>query len=238
MIPAYLTMPATGATKGLRAIVMPHGGPSARDEWGFDWLAQFYAARGYAVIQPNYRGSSGYGDAYLMKNGFRAWRTAVGDTSDAGRWLVKQGIADPGKLAIVGWSYGGYAALEAGVLDPQLFKAIVAIAPVTDPASLADQLRDYANYRVNKDYIGTLEAGASPAKNAGQIAAPVLLFHGTLDSNVAYSQSKLMNDRLKSAGKSAELITFDGLDHQIYDSAARAQILERSDAFLRAATGG
>ncbi|RZT55031.1 dipeptidyl aminopeptidase/acylaminoacyl peptidase [Sphingomonas sp. BK036] len=238
MIPAYLTMPATGATKGLRAIVMPHGGPSARDEWGFDWLAQFYAARGYAVIQPNYRGSSGYGDAYLMKNGFRAWRTAVGDTSDAGRWLVKQGIADPGKLAIVGWSYGGYAALEAGVLDPQLFKAIVAIAPVTDPASLTDQLRDYANYRVNKDYIGTLEAGASPAKNAGQIAAPVLLFHGTLDSNVAYSQSKLMNDRLKSAGKSSELITFDGLDHQIYDSAARAQILERSDAFLRAATGG
>ena len=238
MIPAYLTMPPTGPAKGLHAIVMPHGGPSARDEWGFDWLAQFYAARGYAVIQPNYRGSSGYGDAYRMENGFRSWRKAVGDTSDAGRWLVKQGIADPRKLAIVGWSYGGYAALEAGVLDPQLFKAIVAIAPVTDPASLSEQLRGYQYYRMTKDYLGALEPEASPAKNAQRIAAPVLLFHGNLDSNVSYSQSTLMESRLKSAGKPVELVTFDGLDHQIYDSTAREQILEKSDAFLRASTGG
>lgn len=237
MIPAYLTMPLSSQTRGLHAIVMPHGGPSARDEWGFDWLAQFYAARGYAVIQPNYRGSSGYGDAYLMKNGFRAWRTAVADTSDAGRWLVKQGIADPDKLAIVGWSYGGYAALEAGALNPQLFKAIVAIAPVTDPASSTDQLRDYDNYRINKDYIGELEPDASPARNAQRIGVPVLLFHGTMDTNVAYRQSTLMASKLKAAGKHVELVTFNGLDHQIYDSTARAQLLEKSDAFLRASTG-
>lgn len=186
MIPAYLTMPPGGATKGLRAIVMPHGGPSARDEWGFDWLSQFFAARGYAVIQPNYRGSAGYGDAYLMDNAFRSWRTAVGDTDDAGRWLVKQGIADPAKLAIVGWSFGGYAALQAGVVDPQLFKAIVAIAPITDPGTLADQWRDYANQRVNAEFVGRLGAEASPARNAERFAAPVLLVHGRLDGNVAY----------------------------------------------------
>ncbi|RYY36795.1 MAG: S9 family peptidase, partial [Sphingomonadales bacterium] len=123
MIPGYLTLPAGSDGKGLPAIVMPHGGPGARDEWGFDWLAQFYAARGFAVLQPNFRGSSGYGDAWFQKNGFQSWRTAVGDVNDGGRWLEKQGIAAPGKLAIVGWSYGGYAALQSAVLDPALFKA-------------------------------------------------------------------------------------------------------------------
>ena len=132
MIPAYLTVPTGSSGKGLPAIVMPHGGPNARDEWGFDWLVQFFAARGFAVIQPQFRGSGGYGAAWYQKNGFKSWRTAVGDVNDAARWLVGQGIADKGKLAIFGWSYGGYAALQSQVLDPDLFKAVVAVAPVTD----------------------------------------------------------------------------------------------------------
>src|SRR5690606_3892901 len=116
MIPGYLTLPP-GMAEGtnLPAIVLPHGGPSARDEWGFDWLVQFFAARGYAVLQPNFRGSTGYGSAWFGRNGFQAWRTAIGDVNDAGRWLVSEGIADPAKLAIVGWSYGGYAALQSQV---------------------------------------------------------------------------------------------------------------------------
>ena len=120
MVPAYLTLPVGGAAKGLPAIVMPHGGPSARDEWGFDWLVQFFASRGYAVLQPNYRGSAGYGAAWFRENGFKSWKTAIGDVNDAGRWLVSEGIAAPDKLAIFGWSYGGYAALQSGVLDPDL----------------------------------------------------------------------------------------------------------------------
>src|SRR3546814_18918427 len=87
---------------GLPAIVLPHGGPSARDEWGFDWLVQFFTARGYAVLQPNYRGSSGYGTAWFGRNGFQAWETAIADVNDAGRWLVSQGIADPERLAEIG----------------------------------------------------------------------------------------------------------------------------------------
>ena len=96
MIPGYLTLPP-GVTdpKNLPAIVMPHGGPGARDYWGFDWLAQFYAVRGYVVLQPNFRGSTGYGDDWFKKNGFRSWPIAIGDVLDAGRWLVKQGIANP-----------------------------------------------------------------------------------------------------------------------------------------------
>ncbi|MEI9851159.1 MAG: alpha/beta fold hydrolase [Sphingomonas sp.] len=120
---------------------MPHGGPGARDEWGFDWLAQFFAARGYAVLQPNFRGSAGYGEDWFLENGFKSWRTAIGDVNDGGRWLVGQGIAAPAKLAIVGWSYGGYAALQSAVLDPELFKAIVAIAPVTDLGALKEESR-------------------------------------------------------------------------------------------------
>lgn len=88
-VPGYLTLPlGTTSAKGLPSIVLPHGGPSARDEWGFQWLAQFYAARGFAVMPPNFRGSLGYGDAWFGQNGFRAWSTAVGDVLDAGRWLV------------------------------------------------------------------------------------------------------------------------------------------------------
>ena len=114
MIPAYLTLPPGRETaRGLPGIVMPHGGPSARDFWGFDWIAQFFASRGFAVLQPNYRGSTGYGDAWFEKNGFRSWPIAIGDVLDGGRWLVAQGIADAGKVAIVGWSYGGYAALQS-----------------------------------------------------------------------------------------------------------------------------
>jgi Prolyl oligopeptidase family len=134
-IPAYLTLPpGMESAQGLPAIVLPHGGPSARDQWGFDWFAQFFAARGYAVLQPNYRGSSGYGDEWFEHNGFRSWDVAIGDVVAAGHWLVDQKIADPGRLGVVGWSYGGYAALQSPVVDPTLFKAIIAIAPVTDLA--------------------------------------------------------------------------------------------------------
>jgi dipeptidyl aminopeptidase/acylaminoacyl peptidase len=236
-VPAYLTLPPGSSGKNLPAIVMPHGGPSARDEWGFDWLVQFFANRGYAVLQPNYRGSAGYGDAWYQQNGFQSWRSAIGDVNDAGRWLVGQGIADPSKLAIVGWSYGGYAALQSGVLDPNLFKAVVAIAPVTDLGTLVKDSAEFSNYRLVKNFIGTgphVREG-SPAQNADRIKAPVLIFHGDMDLNVAINQSRIMQDKLKAAGARSELIVYPGLDHQLEDGVARTDMLRRSDAFLRQA---
>jgi dipeptidyl aminopeptidase/acylaminoacyl peptidase len=236
-VPAYLTLPPGSSGKKLPAIVMPHGGPSARDEWGFDWLAQYYASRGFAVLQPNYRGSAGYGNGWYQKNGFQSWRTAIGDVNDAGRWLTAQGIADPAKLAIVGWSYGGYAALQSGVLDPDLFKAVVAIAPVADLAQLVEDSKGWSNHRLERDFIGSgphLREG-SPAQNAEKIKAPVLLFHGDKDRNVDVRHARLMHDKLKGAGGRSELVVFEGLDHQLGDSLARADMLRRSDAFLRKA---
>jgi dienelactone hydrolase len=239
MVPGYLTLPPGSDGRGLPAIVFPHGGPDARDEWGFDWLAQYFAHRGYAVLQPNFRGSAGYGDSWFQENGFQSWRTAIGDVNDAGRWLVSEGIADPAKLAIVGWSYGGYAALQANVLDPALFRAAVAIAPVTDLNLFKEDRRFWSDFAMTRDYVGSgphIRAG-SPAQNAEAIRAPVLLFHGDLDRNVGIAQSRLMRDRLQSAGRQVELVVFPGLDHQIEDSEARARMLRESDAFLRRSLG-
>ena len=239
LVPAYLTLPAGSSGKGLPAIVLPHGGPSARDEWGFDWLPQYFAARGYAVLQPNYRGSSGYGDAWFQENGFRSWQVAIGDISDAGRWLVRQGIAAPAKLAIVGWSYGGYAALQSAVVDPGLFKAVVAIAPVTDLAALKLESRWWSNYDLVRDFIGSgphIREG-SPAQNAARIKSPVLLFHGTMDRNVGVGQSRLMASRLTDAGTPPQLTLFEGRDHYLEDSAVRTRLLSESDAFLRKSLG-
>jgi len=234
-IPAYLTMPVGGATKHLPAIVMPHGGPDYRDGWGFDWLVQFFAARGYAVIQPEYRGSSGYGDAFLAQNAYHNWRTAMGDISDAGRYLVKEGIADPAKLAIVGWSYGGYAALQANVVDPNLFKAIVAIAPVTDLSRLKNEARGYTNSNVVAEQVGSgsIVTEGSPARHADRIIAPVLLFHGDHDLNVGVAESREMDAALRRAGKRSTLVVFPGLDHQLEDPTARATMLDQADKFLR-----
>ena len=240
MVPGFLTLPpGKESAKGLPAIVLPHGGPSARDEWGFDWLSQFYAARGYAVLQPEFRGSTGYGDAWFKQNGFRSWPLAIGDVLAAGRWLVKEGIADPRKLAIVGWSYGGYAALQSAVVDPGVFKAVVAIAPVTDLAALKDERRRWSDYSLMVELIGAgphVQEG-SPAQHADKIKVPVLLFHGAMDANVEISHSRRMADRLKGAGADVELVTWDNLDHQLEDSDARAQMLGKSDAFLRKALG-
>jgi dipeptidyl aminopeptidase/acylaminoacyl peptidase len=238
-IPAYLTLPPGSSGKNLPAIVLPHGGPSARDEWGFDWLVQFFAARGYAVIQPNFRGSAGYGDAWFQKNGFQSWKTAIGDVNDAGRWLTKQGIAAPGKLAIFGWSYGGYAALQSSVLDPDLFKAIVAVAPVTDLDMLREESRDYTNFYDVDRFIGHGDyvREGSPLKNADKIKAPVLLFHGDFDVNVRVAESRAMAGKLKDLGKKVDYVEFKGLDHQLDDSATRATMLDKSDRFFRTALG-
>lgn len=233
-IPAYLTLPVGKDGHNLPAVVLPHGGPSARDEWGFDWLAQFLAARGYAVLQPEFRGSAGFGDAWLNDNGFKNWRTSIGDINASARWLISQGIADPKRMAIVGWSYGGYAALQSAVVEPALYKSIVAIAPVTDLTMLKEESRNFVNSELVDKEVGSGPhvIDGSPLRHASSISVPVLLVHGTKDSNVDYEQSARMNAALQSAGKQSELLVFDGLDHQLSDSNARTQMLTKIGELL------
>ena len=238
-IPAYLTLPPGGSGKNLPAIVLPHGGPSARDEWGFDWLPQFFAARGYAVIQPNYRGSAGYGDQWMAANGFQGWKTSIADVNAAADYLVKEGIADPNRLAIVGWSYGGYAALQSAATQPSLYKAVVAIAPVTDLAQLREDAEGFTNRDLVRSFVGSgphLSEG-SPVKQAAAIRAPVLLVHGDMDANVLIGQSERMEAALRSAGKPVEMLRYKGLDHQLDDSEARVEILTRIGQLLERTIG-
>jgi len=235
-IPAYLTLPpGIDDPKNLPAIVMPHGGPDDRDRWGFQWQAQYFAHRGFVVLQPNFRGSAGYGEDWFANNGFRSWQVAVGDVCDGARWLASQGLADATKIAVFGWSYGGYAALQANVLDADLFKAVIAVAPISDLGLLKSRSRVFANAQVQSDYIGNgphVKAG-SPAQNPQPFKAPVLLFHGDADLNVDVSQSRVMDRELRQAGKSSKLIVYPKLAHDLYDGAARADLLRQSDAFLR-----
>jgi dipeptidyl aminopeptidase/acylaminoacyl peptidase len=234
-VPAYLTLPPTGAGKNLPAIVMPHGGPASRDEWGFDWLAQFFAQRGYAVLQPQFRGSAGYGDAWYAENGFKSWKTAIGDITDGARWMTRQGIADPARLAIVGWSYGGYAALQAQVVDPKLFKAVVSIAPVTSLALMKKDAQDYTNSRMVSRFVGDGPhiVEGSPLKHPDAFQAPVLMFHGDRDINVDIGHSQAMDKALRKAGKASRLVVYKGLDHQLDDGMVRADMLTQTDQFLR-----
>lgn len=238
-IPAYLTLPAGREAKGLPAVVLPHGGPSARDEWGFDWLPQFLAARGYAVLQPQFRGSAGFGDAWLNDNGFKNWRTSIGDVNASAKWLAAQGIADANKLAIVGWSYGGYAALQSAAVEPSLYKAAVAIAPVTDLQMWKEEFAGFTSRRLVEQIIGSGPhvTEGSPRRNAAAIRVPVLLFHGDLDRNVRMAHSVEMDQALKSAGKTSELVTYKGLDHQLDDSIVRTEMLTKIGQMLERTIG-
>jgi dipeptidyl aminopeptidase/acylaminoacyl peptidase len=238
-IPAYVTMPAGSTGKAMPAVVLPHGGPSSRDEWGFDWLPQFLAARGYVVIQPQYRGSAGYGEEFLNGNALRNWRTAMSDIGDSARYLAKEGIADPNRIAIVGWSYGGYAALQSAAIEPSLYKAAVAIAPVTDLAQIKKDAEHYTNARLVAAQIGSGPhvAEGSPVKVAANIQVPVLLFHGDLDINVDVGHSEKMNSVLKKAGKSVQYTRYPDLDHALDDSNARADMLMKIGTALQAAIG-
>ncbi|MEO6248932.1 MAG: alpha/beta fold hydrolase [Sphingomicrobium sp.] len=227
-IPAYLTY--LGASPRNRpAVVLPHGGPSARDEWGFDWLTQYLAARGYVVIQPNYRGSSGYGDQFLGDNAFRDWRTAMGDIRDSAKYLGAQGIANPNRVAIVGWSYGGYAALQSAALEPSRYKAVVAIAPVTDLSALRRDAEGFTSEALTKEFIGKGSnlVDGSPLQHAASIKAPVLLVHGDLDGNVRVAHSQRMAAALSTAGTPVEFVEYKDLEHQLDDSGARVEVLTK-----------
>lgn len=231
---AYLTLPPGKPATNLPAVVFPHGGPASRDSWGFDWIAQFLAARGYAVIQPQYRGSAGFGEDWQNENGFKNWRTAISDISASARWLSSQGIADPKRLAILGWSYGGYAALQSAAVEPSLYKAAVAIAPVVDLQMLKDDAKHYSSENYINAFVGSGPhvAEGSPLKQVAAIQVPVLLAHGDLDVNVDIRHSEAMANALRSRGKQVEFLSYKNLDHQLPDAAVRTEILRKAGELL------
>jgi dipeptidyl aminopeptidase/acylaminoacyl peptidase len=233
-IPGYLTLPA-GAKGPLPAVILPHGGPESRDYWEFDWIAQYLAAKGYAVLQSNYRGSGGYGSDWAGEGGFRAWRTAINDLADGAMYLVEQGVVDPARICVVGWSYGGYAALMSGVEKSERYRCLVSIAGVTDPAMLIEDSKYQISRAAVQKFIGqddeVLKRG-SPLKRASEVRAPVLLFHGDEDVNVRIHHSQKMAKALERAKKSVEYIEYEDVEHSIRRNGYRVDMLDRIGAFL------
>jgi dipeptidyl aminopeptidase/acylaminoacyl peptidase len=237
-LPGYLTLPLGSSGKKVPMVVYPHGGPHARDSWGYDFMVQFMASRGYAVLQVNFRGSTGYGWEWY-EAGLRNWGTVmVDDITAATRWAIAEGIADPANTCIVGWSYGGYAALMSAVREPELYRCAVSIAGVADLRALArEDARFYggrqrANYTLGDD-TSELKAG-SPLRGVDKIKVPVLLVHGDADIQVDVDHSKRMGRALKGAAKKYELVVIKGGNHSLARFEWRETLLTKLEAFLAA----
>ena len=243
-IPAYLTLPTGRPGKNLPLVVMPHGGPDARDSMRFNWWAQFLVSRGYAVFQPNYRGSSGYGHAFT-EAGLHQWGLKMqDDITDGVRKLIADGVADPKRICIVGGSYGGYAALAGATFTPDLYKCAVSFAGVSNLRSMLERagagtvgidsfLGSFWISRIGDLSNDSAQIDAtSPALHADKVKIPILLMHGTHDTTVPIEESEQEAAALKRAGKQVTFIKFDSDDHYFSLAATRIGMLTQLEKFL------
>lgn len=242
-IPAYLTTPPGREAKNLPLVVFPHGGPYARDDSGFDWWTQFLATRGYAVLQPQFRGSWGFGAGHF-RAGHRQWGRAMqDDITDGVNYLVGKGVADPKRICIVGASYGGYAALAGAAFTPDLFVCAVSVNGIADIPSMAGFIRkrsgdDSNALRSWRDLIGDPSdedlANFSPARAIDKIRIPILLVHGTNDTVVPFEQSQNFARSMGGASGRVELLALEGEDHWLSRSESRQKMLQAMEKFLAA----
>ncbi|QSR15839.1 S9 family peptidase [Novosphingobium sp. KA1] len=235
-----LTLPPGRPARNLPVVVLPHGGPASEDRPGFDWWAQAFASRGYAVFQPNFRGSTGRTDAFRHAGDGQWGRKMQTDISDGLAELVKRGIADPRRACIVGASYGGYAALAGVTLQQGLYKCAVAVAGVTDirlmyDTEVREDLGSQMTRKVLRQQLGDPSGfdAISPRRFAAKADAPVLLIHGKDDTVVPYRQSLVMADALKDAGKPYEMVTLASEDHWLSREETRKRMLSETMRFVQ-----
>lgn len=235
-IPAYISTPPGRPATHLPLIVMPHGGPIARTTWGYDFLRQFLVSRGYAVLQMNFRGSSGYGSDWFFAAHQDWGGLTYDDVVDGARSAIQQGIADPERVCIVGWSFGGYLALVGAQRNPELFHCAVDIAGVSDLPKLIDEGRDWmAGTDYRKRQLGTNSEKLkrdSPRQHAEDFKVPLLMLQGKRDYQVPFEQSEAMDAALKHAGKPHRFVVVPGADHQFSDVKDRATLLQEVENFL------
>ena len=236
----YITIPRGSDGRNLPLILNPHGGPHGpRDMWGFNPEVQFLANRGYAVLQINFRGSGGYGDAFEAK-GFRNWGTTmIDDMTDAVQWTIDQGIADPGRICTYGASYGGFAALQSVVREPERYRCTIGYVGVFSiPLMFTDgdipeteSGRAYLR-RVHPESLAEQRA-QSPAYNIDRIRVPVMLVHGERDVRVPMSQFRVLRDRLTEAGRPPEKIVLEEREgHGFFDFQNQVDLYTAMEAFL------
>ena len=239
-----LTLPPGKPTKSLPLVVLPHGGPEARDYPRFDWWAQAFAARGYAVFQPNYRGSGDFGTEF-RNAGFGEWgRKMQTDISDGVSDLAGKGMIDPKRACIVGGSYGGYAALAGVTVQQGLYRCAVSVAGVADPEEMLNRTRSdmegsSSSLRYWKAYMGVGDTfgssnldAISPLALAAKADAPILLIHGKDDNVVPIGQSEAMEQALKRAGKPVDFVVMENEDHWLSRAQTRTEMLKAAVDFV------
>jgi dipeptidyl aminopeptidase/acylaminoacyl peptidase len=238
-IAAYLTVPKDAETRKLPVIVLPHGGPWARDWKRYDPEVQLFANRGFAVFQMNFRGSTGYGSAFHRK-GYREWGQAIqDDITDGVKWLIEQGIADPDRIGIYGASFGGYAAMLGLAKTPDLYRAGASYAGVMDIKTMISDDRRYEWLVAwHKPMVGGSSGDDkrlkrhSPVRRASKIRVPVLLAHGADDQRVHVKHSRRMAKALRDSGADVEFLEFEDEIHGFLLERSRVQFYEQLLAFF------
>ena len=236
----YLTLPKNSSGKNLPLIVNPHGGPhGVRDDWGFNPEVQLFANRGYAVLQMNFRGSGGYGNAFI-RDGYRNWGTSMqDDLTDSVAWAVREGYVDKDRVCIYGASYGGYAALMSVVREPDLYQCTVGYVGVYSlPMMFAKG--DIPNSRGGRNFQNdVLPQGNSamqaysPAYNVEKIKVPIMLVHGAKDQRVPIEQMNFLVKQLDAAGKQPEdIVVEDKEGHGFRDVKNNVNLYTRMLAFF------
>jgi dipeptidyl aminopeptidase/acylaminoacyl peptidase len=242
-LPIWVTMPQ-GRSGPQPAVVLVHGGPWIRGvHWQWNPEAEFLASRGYVVLEPEFRGSDGYGTEHLVK-GFRQWgRTMQDDLVDAVRWAANKGMVDPGRVCIAGASYGGYAALMGVIRDADTFRCGIAWVAVTDPRLLFEfnqesdsqsEFRDYAYPEMIGDPVkdAAMLRDVAPVEHAGEIRVPLLMAFGSRDRRVPIEHGRTMLAAMKSAGLDPEYVVYDGEGHGFLKLSNRVDFYTRVERFL------
>jgi dipeptidyl aminopeptidase/acylaminoacyl peptidase len=239
-IHGYLTLPKGRDPKNLPVVVNPHGGPWVRDAWGFNPEVQFLANRGYAVLQVNYRGSTGYGRKFWQAS-FKQWGgTMQDDITDGVNWLVSQGIADPKRVAIYGGSYGGYAVLEGLTKNPDLYAAGVDYVGVSNLFTFLKTVPPYWKPYLDMMYemVGNPQTDKSwfeahsPALNADKIKAPLFVAQGAKDPRVNINESNQIVEALKKRGVDIQYMVKPNEGHGFHNEENRFDFYEAMEAFL------
>ncbi|MGE5567311.1 MAG: prolyl oligopeptidase family serine peptidase [Parcubacteria group bacterium] len=236
-----LTLPPGKEAKGLPLLVLPHDGPAQRDYPQFDWIAQAFASQGYAVFQPNFRGSEGYGADFRQAGAGEWGKKMQTDISDGVAELAKQGVVDPKRACIMGMGYGGYAALAGVTLQHGFYRCAVGVNAITDLPRMHFYLtyksgRVGATLRNFRAETGTDDqlTAVSPSKHAREADAPILLIHGDDDTEVPIEQGRAMEKALKGAGRPVEFLELDGEDHWLSRDDTRLSMLKAAVAFVEA----
>ena len=239
-IHGYLTLPLGREAKNLPVVINPHGGPWFRDTWGFNPEVQFLANRGYAVLQMNFRGSTGYGRKFWEAS-FKQWGQKMqDDITDGVQWLVKQGIADPKRVAIYGGSYGGYATLAGVTFTPDLYAAAVDYVGVANMFTFMKTIPPYWKPFLDQMHAmvgdpekdkALLEA-ASPVMHADKIKTPLFVAQGAHDPRVNKAESDQMVAALKKRGVDVEYMVKENEGHGFHNEENRFDFYEAMEKFL------